>query len=155
MSGPAIHGFLPIWTESHIRWREKDPYLQTLHRDTPQGSVRSPLLYPTYTCSLSEDLSSVAFSITAMLMTLNSIFLSSFRHSCFSSILSMSGSSWMAAHHLKLNPSKTDLLYTPGNTSLPQDYCDLAWELTAHTIWKCTWPWRSSGQSTIILTSYC
>lgn len=153
LSGPAMHGFLPFWLGSYIRGFTYPPG-EDLHWIPANLSSWFSLVYPTYACALGEDTSSVASHITAMLMTLNSTFLSSLRRSCFNSHPSKSGSSWMAAHHLKLNPSKTELLYIPGDTSPHQNFCDLASELSVHTIVQCTWPWCSSGQSTIILCSY-
>ncbi|KAI4893566.1 hypothetical protein NFI96_021367 [Prochilodus magdalenae] len=126
---------LPIgwkWLESYLEdrhykvaWNGSTSAPCRLSTSVPQGSVLGPLLFSLYTLSFGEVITSHAFSYHCYAD--NTQLMPSFPSSdtqvcnrisaCLTDI-----SSWMTAHHLKLNPSKTELLFIPSTIG---PHCDL------------------------------
>ncbi|KAL7841116.1 hypothetical protein SRHO_G00248070 [Serrasalmus rhombeus] len=127
----GISGYAWKWFKSYLEdrsyqvtWRGFTSSPCRLTTDAPQGSVLGPLLFSLYTRSLGGVISSHCFSYhcyadDTQLMLSSSPFdtqVSGRISACLSDI-----SLWMAAHHLKLNPSKTELIFIPATTGPHHD----------------------------------
>ena len=124
LSELGISGAAQAWIASYltgrsyqVAWRESVSSPRALTTGVPQGSVLGPLLFSLYTKSLGSVITSHGLSYHCYADDTQLIF--SFPPSddqvanrisaCLADI-----SVWMTDHHLKLNLSKTELLFLPG-----------------------------------------
>ncbi|KAK3547966.1 hypothetical protein QTP70_001632 [Hemibagrus guttatus] len=131
LRGLGICGTAWEWFASYLdgcsyqgTWKGLTSAPRRLSTGVPQGSVLGPLLFSLYTHSLDKVISSHGFSYHCYADDTQLIF--SFPPSDTMASARISAclvdiSSWMTAHQLKLNPSKTELLIIPGDPSPAQD----------------------------------
>uniref|UniRef100_A0AAQ4NZK3 Reverse transcriptase domain-containing protein n=1 Tax=Gasterosteus aculeatus aculeatus TaxID=481459 RepID=A0AAQ4NZK3_GASAC len=107
-----------------VTWRGSVSEPCPLTTGVPQGSVLGPLLFSLYTNSLGAVIRSHGFSYhsyaddTQLILSFppSDTQVAAQISACLTDI-----SQWMSAHHLKINPDKTELLLFPGKDSTTQD----------------------------------
>ena len=132
LSELGISGTAHSWFASYlagrsyqVTWRESTSSPRTLTTGVPQGSVLGPLLFSLYTKSLGSVISSHGFSYhsyaddTQLFLSFppSDLHVATRVSACLADI-----STWMSAHHLKLNLNKTELLFIPGKACPLQDF---------------------------------
>ncbi|KAI4903096.1 hypothetical protein NFI96_009468 [Prochilodus magdalenae] len=126
ITGTAWKWFESYLEERHyqLSWKGSTSAPRWLSTGITQDLVLGPLLFSLYTCSLGNVITFHNFSYHCY--TYDTQLMHSFPSSgtqvcnrisaCLTDI-----SSWMTAHHLKLNPSKTELLFIPSTTGPHHD----------------------------------
>ena len=148
----ALHtlGLHPTW---QLTWRGSVSALHTLTTGVLQGSVLGPLLFSLYTKSLGSVISSHGLSYrcyvndTQLLLSLPPSDTQEVTHifGCLADI-----STWMSAHHLKLNLDKTELLFLLGKACPLQDLSITVDNSTMSPSADCKEPWRDPGQHPVV-----
>ncbi|KAK3507090.1 hypothetical protein QTP70_004729 [Hemibagrus guttatus] len=124
--GTALEWFV-FYLDGHshqVTWKGLTSAPHRLSTGVPQGSELGTLLFSLYTQSLGKVISSHGYSYHCYADDTQLIF--SFPPSDTTASARISAclvdiSSWMTAHQLKLNPSKTELLIIPGDPSPAKD----------------------------------
>ena len=126
ITGTALKWFASYLSDRtyQVSWKGLLSSPRTLHTGVPQGSVLGPLLFSLYTKSLGAVIS--AHNLSYHCYADDTQLFLSFPPSatqveeriaaCLADI-----SQWMSAHHLKLNPDKTELLFFPAKSCPMQD----------------------------------
>uniref|UniRef100_A0A8C2XFQ1 Reverse transcriptase domain-containing protein n=1 Tax=Cyclopterus lumpus TaxID=8103 RepID=A0A8C2XFQ1_CYCLU len=122
ISGTALSLFSSYLTDRTYRvtWRGSVSEPCPLTTGVPQGSVLGPLLFSRYTNSLGSVIRSHGFTYhsyaddTQLILSFpqSETQVAARISACLTDI-----SQWMSAHHLKINPDKTELLLLPGKGS--------------------------------------
>lgn len=114
----GIAGLSWWWMASQISWRGSLASSYTLFPGIPQGSVLSPPIFYIYTHPFDKVIASNGFFnhlFADETFSLSDMQVSACIPAC--SVIFK----WMATHHLKLNFSRTELLFIPGDYSLSRD----------------------------------
>lgn len=131
LSNMGISGLALSWFESYltgrsfsVSWLGQSSTSHHLTTGVPQGSVLGPLLFAIYTTSLGPIICSHGFSYhcyaddTQLYLSFppDDPSISARVSDCLSDI-----ATWMKAHHLQLNLSKTELLVLPAKPTIHHD----------------------------------